>query len=225
MNVKTELPPTWHASVWPEGWDFEKDHYPEPNMKRFGYVLLPDRFQMVLHWPELADGRSEHGGAVIVSFEVLDDALEIRELYGVDLDLGEWMTHLVAEFPPSKWKSYAVAEMTRFFAIDDQREAVSVEAAGYRAAAVARKGVDLQKKTPSGRSVPETRKRYRITDEHLKEVVRVYTEAAEAGEPPTKAVAELFEVAHSTAAKWVGAARRKGMLDGVTQKRGSSASG
>jgi hypothetical protein len=204
--------------VWPEGWNFEKDHYPEPNLKRFGYVLLPERFQMAVHWPELDDGRSEHGGVLVVSFEVLDDDIEVRELFGVDVDLGAWVGHFVREFPPDKWKPFAVAEMAKFFAIYEGREAIPIENFEYRAAVVARKGVDLRKKVPSEGAATEGRKRHRITEKHLKEVVRVYTEAVEAGAPPTKAVAELFGVAHSTAAKWVGTARRKGMLEGVAQR-------
>jgi hypothetical protein len=58
-------------------------------------------------------------------------------------------------------------------------------------------------------------KRYKITEQHLKEVARVYSEAVERGEPPTREVAEVFEVAHSTAAKWVGTARRKDLLPPV----------
>lgn len=55
-------------------------------------------------------------------------------------------------------------------------------------------------------------KRYRITDTHLSEVADVYTKARENGDGPTRAVADHFDVAHSTAAKWVGLARTAKLL-------------
>ncbi|MDQ0792048.1 hypothetical protein [Streptomyces sp. B1I3] len=59
-------------------------------------------------------------------------------------------------------------------------------------------------------------KRYRITDEHLRDVVAVYGGAREKGEPPTRAVAAHFDVAHSTAAKWLGHARKRALLNAWT---------
>ncbi|MFR9796580.1 hypothetical protein ACL02U_11850 [Streptomyces sp. MS06] len=55
-------------------------------------------------------------------------------------------------------------------------------------------------------------KRYRITDAHLDEVASAYTKARKNGQGPTRAVADHFNVAHSTAAKWVGRARTAGLL-------------
>ncbi|MET8826044.1 hypothetical protein ABZX40_13310 [Streptomyces sp. NPDC004610] len=55
-------------------------------------------------------------------------------------------------------------------------------------------------------------KRYRITHAHLEDVAAVYLEARDDGKSPTRAVAEHFHISHSTAAKWVMHARRKGLL-------------
>lgn len=55
-------------------------------------------------------------------------------------------------------------------------------------------------------------KRYRITRAHLEEVADVYTKARSNGQGPTRAVADHFGVAHSTAAKWVGQARTEDLL-------------
>ena len=52
----------------------------------------------------------------------------------------------------------------------------------------------------------------RITDEFLKAVARVYSIAERSGLPPTREVATHFKAPHSTAAKWVGSARRKKFL-------------
>lgn len=59
-------------------------------------------------------------------------------------------------------------------------------------------------------------KRYRITGTHLTDVAAVYAKARENGQGPTRAVADHFEVAHSTAAKWVGQARKNGLLPAWT---------
>lgn len=55
-------------------------------------------------------------------------------------------------------------------------------------------------------------KRYRITDTHLADVANMYAKARENGQGPTRAVADHFDVSHSTAAKWVGHARAAGLL-------------
>lgn len=59
---------------------------------------------------------------------------------------------------------------------------------------------------------PEVGKRYRLTPAHLKSVAAVYLDALRSGGGPTLAVADHFGVPHSTAAKWVGRARKQGTL-------------
>ncbi|WJD99733.1 hypothetical protein [Streptomyces antimycoticus] len=211
MSTQTGLPPHWHASVWPEGWDFERDYYPDPELQQVGYVLLPRRFHMVVHWPELQDGRSEYGGSLIVGFEVVGEDLEVRELYGVDMDVEKWLGYFIKEFPPDRWKPFAVAEITAFLGGDEKRKE-----AATRASTSGKKGVDLRKRKRTDATRKEGRKRHRLTPQHLEEVAHVYLDAASQGEPPTMAVAEHFGVAHSTAAKWVGKARASGMLEPVS---------
>ncbi|MGI5436195.1 hypothetical protein ACQEV4_01435 [Streptomyces shenzhenensis] len=219
MSTQTELPPRWHATVWPEGWDFEKDHYPDPQLKQVGWILLPERFHMVVHWPELDDGKSEHGGACIVGFEVLDGGLEVREIYGLDMDLEQWIGHLVVNFPPQKWKQYASVEITRLLASPKLPEAMELpEGLAWIVSKSVRKGIDSRKESASGVEANEGRKRHRITAQHLEEVASVYAQASKVGEPPTRAVAEHFSVAHSTAAKWVGKARQAGLLKALRPK-------
>lgn len=64
-------------------------------------------------------------------------------------------------------------------------------------------------------------------DAHWREVARIYSEAWQAGDDPTSAVARHYYVAKSTAAKWVAKARNqlgyipktdKGRARGVTQE-------
>lgn len=68
-------------------------------------------------------------------------------------------------------------------------------------------GMELAKPTlaPIGR-------RYRITDAHLVDVANVYAKAHENGQPPTRAVADHFDTSHSTAANWIGLARKASLL-------------
>jgi hypothetical protein len=74
--------------------------------------------------------------------------------------------------------------------------------------------VECDARLPTARThlVPMAQRRNRITPKHLEEVASVYREAWRAGEHPTIAVQKHFGVSHSTAARWVGQARRKGKL-------------
>jgi transposase len=55
-------------------------------------------------------------------------------------------------------------------------------------------------------------RRRRLTTKHLEAVAAIYREARESGLGPTRAVANHFDVPHSTAAKWVGHARSNGLI-------------
>lgn len=212
VNEQTPLPTGWHASVFPDSWDLERDYYPDPDLKQVGWILLPERFHMVVHWPELEGGKTEHGGALVIGFEVLDGELQVRDIYGVDMDVEDWIEYLVQEFPPSKWKQFAALQITRLLALEAPELGDVPGAIAVAVAKSVRKGVDLRKEGSPGSQYEGSGKRHRITEQHLEEVAEVYRQANSGGRPPTRAVAEKFGVAHSTAAKWVGAARRKGML-------------
>lgn len=72
-----------------------------------------------------------------------------------------------------------------------------------------------------------TRRRPIYDAEHWREVARIYSEAWQAGDDPTTAVARHYYVSKSTAAKWVAKARNqlgliptteKGRARGITQE-------
>lgn len=65
----------------------------------------------------------------------------------------------------------------------------------------------------------EPRRRRLLTSSHLDEVAAAYRSALDAGHAPTQAVAEQFNVAHSTAAKWVRKARDVGALGAARGSR------
>jgi hypothetical protein len=119
--------------------------------------------------------------------------------------------------------------------IDRKRllEDVTAQAAGWRAAWLAYEqllpaGQDLPEKERAERirqawlagsrvtdvayGMTKPRRRHFLTQERLREVAATYRAAVEAGEAPTKAVAEKWGVPHSTASKWVQRARKEGVL-------------
>lgn len=62
------------------------------------------------------------------------------------------------------------------------------------------------------RTVGPPRRRRTVTPALLQEVADVYRAAHAAGNPPTVAVAEHFSTSHRNAARWVGEARKVGIL-------------
>lgn len=59
----------------------------------------------------------------------------------------------------------------------------------------------------------------RYPPDHLQRVAAVYSEAAKERPDPTAAVADLFHVTRSAAAKWVSRAREKSLLPPATTRR------
>jgi hypothetical protein len=55
--------------------------------------------------------------------------------------------------------------------------------------------------------------------EHLAQVAKVYAHAYRAGQRPTEAVRQEWQVSKTTAAKWVARAREAGLLGPTTQRR------
>jgi hypothetical protein len=64
-----------------------------------------------------------------------------------------------------------------------------------------------------------------LTDDNLRQVAELYRVAVEHGAPPTQTVADQMHVARSTAARWVGAARKRGFLGPAVRGRGGEQKG
>jgi len=60
--------------------------------------------------------------------------------------------------------------------------------------------------------------RPRLGNDHYRAVAEVYASAWRSGSAPTQSIERYFDVPHSTAARWVQEARRRGFL-GQTQER------
>lgn len=222
VDNEMSLPPHWTGDVWPSAWPLEvlddDQDFPELDLRRVGNVLLPHEFFLVLHAPDMGDDGVVTRG-LIVTFEVVDGEIRLVTIHGSGLDVAQWLDYLADHFPVSAWKSYAKSKMAWVLAQDEVRARVpSLSLATSESAQVRTRSAPAQAASGGG---ARGRTRHRITDTHLKEVSRIYSDAVSAGDPPTRAVADAFEVAHSTAAKWVGAARRNGLLEGVSQKWGT----
>lgn len=213
----TEPPKDWIISVWPKPLD-ESDvgskrlRLNNMTLMRVGYVLAPEHFSMGIEIPEFGSTINDPRG-LIVSFQTRDSGVdwekeggvEISMLLGANSDLQEVLPYVLGRWAMDQWKRYALEAIVRWLAREDVRgqlpdmQAMDLQAEGERPTAAGAK----------------SHKRFKITRAHLEEVARIYQEAADEGRPPTREVAELFEVAHSTAAKWVGKARREGILKPV----------
>lgn len=69
-----------------------------------------------------------------------------------------------------------------------------------------------------GKSMYRPQRGHRLTDAHLQAVASVYSDAYHQGQRPTKAVAEHFTVARSTAGRWVVEARKRGFLSATRER-------
>ncbi|MFG3110567.1 hypothetical protein [Streptomyces tendae] len=215
----TEPPKDWIISVWPKPLD-ESDlgsvrlQLANMTLMRVGYVLAPEHFSMGIEMPELGSTPDDPRG-LIVSFKTRDSGVdwekeggvEVTMLLGASSDLQEVLPYALKAWPMDCWKRYALEAIVRWLA----REDVRGQMPGMQA-------LDMQTQDEPAAADVKPRKRFKITISHLREVARIYREAAEEGRPPTREVAELFQVAHSTAAKWVGQARREGVLSPVQER-------
>lgn len=226
-------PPGWHYSVHP--W-FAMDDIDElPDLLQVGTVLLPEFFHLAVgtvgmwgdEWPEDEDF------ALFLHFQVFDGELHLSEARSAGVDLPIAYESFRKIVPTRLWKPMGVRLMTSYltaFMEEGGRPDVDVTPAhgpravsGYetRPSAAMRWIEKLEshaadayasarEQRPAAPSAK--RKRNRITDEFLIEVAKVYLSADKLGLPPTREVANHFAAPHSTAAKWVSSARRKGFL-------------
>jgi len=122
------------------------------------------------------------GAAILFAFEVRDGEVALSQISSVGEDVTAHLVAVLGHRSPQEWQEIAV-------------EQIAAYAVGDKTAA------------PSGRQI----RRY-LTDQHLEDVSAAYRRALTQGKPPTRAVQHHFDVSHSTAAKWVGHARRAGLL-------------
>ncbi|MGW1892110.1 hypothetical protein ACWCP6_17900 [Streptomyces sp. NPDC002004] len=240
MDESLKPPPGWRFAAFP--WFAMDEPTELPRLLRVGSVLLPEFFHLVIApesaWRTLQDGseapdRDWDAPVLFLNFQVYEGELEMTEARSAWQDIGTVMEKVRRVAKPEKWKLLGVHYMTQYLVqfmdeggrpeADHMRNAPDWPAGGdkdpygNRPKAAIEWLDQLQSHAAeayaSARGTPNPRrKRVRITDEFLQKVARVYSVAERAGLPPTREVASQFKAPHSTAARWVGSARRKKFL-------------
>lgn len=239
MDEHMNPPPGWRFAAYP--W-FANDRAPGlPELVQVGQVLLPQFFHLVIAtedswWPN-NDGTEQPGVgdcALFLDFQVFEDEVMMPTAVAVYDDLSRVIERVRKVVGPGKWKRLGIQCMLQYLG-------QFVEEGGLPDGdPTGRPGEYVQDRDPylsppkgaeawidrlqaqaadayaEARDLPTSkRKRVRITDDHLREVARVYRVAENMGMPPTREVANHFKTPHSTAAKWVATARRKKFLPPV----------
>ncbi|MFE7927824.1 hypothetical protein ACFU6S_03665 [Streptomyces sp. NPDC057456] len=242
MDESLKPPPGWRIAAYP--W-FAMDEPTElPRLLRVGSVLLPEFFHLIVApedaWRTYRDGTEGAEGwqapVLFLNFQVYEGELEMTEARSAYQDIGVVMDKVRKVIKPEKWKLLGIHYMTQYLVqfMDeggrpegdrmrthaDWPVSDEVDPYGNRPKAAIEWLDELQAHAAeayaSARGTPNPRrKRQRITDDFLRKVARVYGVAERAGLPPTREVASQFKAPHSTAAKWVGSARRKKFLPPV----------
>lgn len=201
------MPPTdWRLVAVPLNWDPsapERLNFPSVHIPA-RFMTLPSDFFMTIRTPEML--ALDTPTAIIVSFRTTPAGAEVLRITGMGPD---WTSHLpavVGGFPPSAWERRAEDRMAQFLQHPEARAPIAEE---FRKLPLRR--MDIAPTPPSVMEAGIQRRR-KITPEHLEEVAKVYRNAQANDDPPTRAVQIHFAVSHSTAAKWVGAARKAELL-------------
>jgi hypothetical protein len=188
-----------------------------PRYVRFGRVLVPRAFEMIVTPKRTAMSKESQPWALSLMYEAEEDGSDIM-LTGLISSLIE-VDKALAELrrPLTWWKRYALTRIAydafdhSFDHILEQYEppATEEELAAMR--------TFLANNVRAALSAPLAKRRNRITKDHLAEVAQIYKKAVDAGEHPTQAVAKAMNVSHSAASKYVGKARQEGLLDKTRQ--------
>lgn len=200
---ESPTPADWRVLAIPTDWDFESELRIRP--VTIDYVTYPDDFFMIIQTAGMWDASAANPAdptAIFVNFKAsTTDGIKLVKVHG----MGEWVPYLdevVRHFPPLAWTERAKGEIVKFLQLPGLREQLA-------ATAVPRP----ESERPADQTAEVgVQRRRKITREHLEEVAKIYNHAQSEDEPPTRAVQNHFGVSHSTAAKWVGSARRTGLL-------------
>lgn len=197
---ESPLPAGWRALAVPSDWDLDEAEL-RIRPVTIDYVTYPDDFLMIIQCPEMI--AAAEPTAIFASFKASEArGVELVKIFGMGPDWLMWLGFVVEKFPPVEWTKRAQSTVVQFLQLPEIRKAL------------AEAGVPLpdDEATTSQPAEVGVQKRRKITPEHLEEVAKIYNQAQDHAAPPTRAVQNHFGVSHSTAAKWVGSARRSGLL-------------
>lgn len=201
----SETPPSgWRVLAVPSNWDPADPQQLNIRPIQIDWVTVPDDFFVAIQTPDMLS--ASEPAAIIMSFRASKrDDVTLARITGVGAQWEKHLGEVVQGFPPAGWAKHAKALIVDFLLHPEQRDAVSAPISE-----LPRRQLDLGE-TAYSADVGGQRRR-KITPEHLQEVAKIYTAAQASDDPPTQTVKVHFAVSHSTAAKWVGAARKAGYL-------------
>lgn len=227
MTTPPSVPADWIFNVLP-GWPHDQFTY-WPDLEKAGNVLLPESFAAIAH-------PADRSFVVFLCFLVRDGEIHLSNVMTTHIDVPAGLDRMRRAAPMESWKRLAVIEMAKFLASadpDDLRKQNAESGLGEMRASWAKAARSWQSRIRgvaeenvlAAQQAPLKRRRNRITREHLEAVAAVYRAADASGTPPTRAVQQRFATSHSTAAKWVAAARKQGILGAPEGTRGGEATG
>jgi hypothetical protein len=172
------------------------------------FVRKPGHPRTVLRFAHVA------GRLVLVNVEIgVDIGLRLQQ-EGEHIDDAVPLPAAATRLPLARWASEILKK--RVQSIEDlaagkvlKESPALIEWAKTRGVPAARKDLETHKR-PGRPSLPSGL---------IAEVARVYTAAYQEGLPPTKTVAERFQVSRTAAAKWVARARELGELGKTDQRK------
>jgi hypothetical protein len=170
-----------------------------PGRVQFGISTLP-AFYRISFFPDPVPEEDEnwhlHLALKVIPYE---NNSRIFHAEAYNRDLVSAVDHVRGLWPISTWKRWAhmVLLVGGEYLADGKLSASTPQAEVTHA---------LSQLTSSP---PRVRRRTSVTDDHLQEVAITYLNAPH---KPTLAVKEHFHTSHSTAARWVGLARKAGLI-------------
>ncbi len=178
---------------------------------KFGRVTVPRAFEMTV-MPKGPNMSEDPEWAVTLMYEVLTpedgSGVVLTGVISSPIEVDSALDELRARRPLDWWKRLALMRIA-YDAFDHILEQTEPPLAEEELEA---RTAFLANNIRAALETPLAKRRNRITQSHLAEVARIYRAAVEVGTPPTRAVEEKMHVSHSTAARWVGQARKAGEL-------------
>lgn len=211
---------TWEG--WPTFTATPGSEPTKPLRVKLGTLDVPAAFQL---WVSSTKAPDDGGWAIALMFSVDEETQEVHFTAALSgsMDLSDALERVKAVRPMTWWKRKALLSLT----IDSQeRQLAEISGTHWDQMTPEQQSADdagmqaIWNRVQAVRAIPLTRRRDRVTSALLKEVANVYRTAWKGGTNPTTAVAEHFYKSHSTAARWVGLARKSGDLGPSDGSRG-----
>jgi len=204
-----DKPAGW-TLTWGVGWPLLSHLANSSNPPRVnvGNVTVPAAFYLqVAPDPKVAG----EGMLIMLNYLAQNEEVRLTDVLATGVEVPQALDILRKERPMEWWKRYVFMRLV-FDEADAEWKGEGEPDDAWNTAM----GTTLL----NAFNTPITQRRKRLTDSHLVKVAEVYRVAWQDGSPPTKAVAQEFYVSHSTAARWVGAARKAGHLGPADSSRG-----